>query len=135
LFELINSLLEKNPEISKRELKITRYAVVPLSPDVGLLRWVHNTDTITSLIEYYRRNIGTEVAIESIYINKKAPSRHEYDYLTMIQKLEIFEYTLQKTVKHGYDIRNILWLKSRNSEIWLDRRTTFTRSLALMSMV
>ena len=29
----------------------------------------------------------------------------------------------------------ILWLKSTNSEEWLDRRTKFTRSLAVMSMV
>ena len=29
----------------------------------------------------------------------------------------------------------MLWLKSRSSEVWLDRRTTYTRSLATMSMV
>lgn len=29
----------------------------------------------------------------------------------------------------------MLWLKSRNSEVWLDRRTTYTRSTAVMSMV
>jgi len=28
-----------------------------------------------------------------------------------------------------------MWLKSANSEIWLDRRTTFTKTLAMMSMV
>lgn len=29
----------------------------------------------------------------------------------------------------------VLWLKSRNSEVWLDRRTNYTRSTAVMSMV
>lgn len=29
----------------------------------------------------------------------------------------------------------VLWLKSRNSEVWLDRRTSYTRSAAVMSMV
>ena len=29
----------------------------------------------------------------------------------------------------------MLWLKSRNSEVWLDRRTNYTRSAAVMSMV
>lgn len=28
----------------------------------------------------------------------------------------------------------VLWLKSRNSEMWLDRRTNYTRSTAVMSM-
>lgn len=29
----------------------------------------------------------------------------------------------------------MLWLKSKNSEAWLERRTCYTRSLAVMSMV
>jgi hypothetical protein len=29
----------------------------------------------------------------------------------------------------------VLWLKSPSSEVWLDRRTNYTRSLAVMSMV
>lgn len=32
-------------------------------------------------------------------------------------------------------ILKVLWLKSTHSEDWLDRRTNYTRSLALMSMV
>jgi len=35
----------------------------------------------------------------------------------------------------GNDLDKILWLKSKSSEIWLERRTTYTRSLAVMSMV
>jgi FKBP12-rapamycin complex-associated protein len=29
----------------------------------------------------------------------------------------------------------VLWLKSRSSEVWLERRTHYTRSCAVMSMV
>lgn len=29
----------------------------------------------------------------------------------------------------------MLWLKSRSSEVWLERRTAYTRSTAVMSMV
>jgi len=35
----------------------------------------------------------------------------------------------------GEDIQKVLWVKSANSEVWLERRTSFTRSLAVMSMV
>jgi len=31
-------------------------------------------------------------------------------------------------------VLQVLWLKSRNSEVWLDRRTNYTRSTAVMSM-
>lgn len=51
----------------------------------------------------------------------------------MINKVEIFRNALEKTV--GEDIQKVLWVKSQNSEIWLERRTSYTRSLAVMSMV
>jgi FKBP12-rapamycin complex-associated protein len=35
----------------------------------------------------------------------------------------------------GNDLYEVLWIKSTNSEEWLERRTNFTRSLAVMSMV
>ena len=57
----------------------------------------------------------------------------DYDNLTLIQKVEVFEYALENTT--GQDLYKVLWLKSKNSEVWLDRRTNYTRSLAVMSMV
>ena len=47
--------------------------------------------------------------------------------------MEVFEHALENTP--GNDLARVLWLKSRSSEAWLDRRTTYTRSLATMSMV
>ena len=44
-----------------------------------------------------------------------------------------FRHTLSKTT--GQDISQVLWLKSRNSEVWLERRTCYIRSLAVMSMM
>jgi FKBP12-rapamycin complex-associated protein len=57
----------------------------------------------------------------------------DYDYLTLMQKVEVFEYALENTT--GQDLYRVLWLKSRNSESWVDRRTTYIRSLASTSMV
>lgn len=57
----------------------------------------------------------------------------DYDNLTVIQKVEVFQFAFEKT--SGQDLYRVLWLKSRNSEAWLDRRTNYTRSLAVMSMV
>lgn len=56
-----------------------------------------------------------------------------YDALTLMQKVEVFQYALDTT--DGVDLERVLWLKSTNSEVWLDRRTTYTRSVAVMSMV
>lgn len=57
----------------------------------------------------------------------------DYDHLPLIAKVEVFEYALQNT--EGNDLARVLWLKSRTSEVWLYRRTNYTRSLAVMSMV
>ncbi|KAI8439629.1 hypothetical protein MSG28_013348 [Choristoneura fumiferana] len=35
----------------------------------------------------------------------------------------------------GDDLAKLLWLKSPSSEVWFERRTNYTRSLAVMSMV
>jgi len=56
-----------------------------------------------------------------------------FDICPLPNKVEIFRYALDKTM--GEDIQKILWLKSLNSETWLERRTNYTRSLAVMSMV
>jgi len=50
-----------------------------------------------------------------------------------MQKVEVFEYALENTT--GQDLYRVLWLKSANSEHWLERRATYTRSLAVNSMV
>ena len=56
----------------------------------------------------------------------------DYDLLTVMQKVEVFTDALRRTTGKGNDLYEILWLKSTNSEEWLDRRTKFTRSLAVM---
>merc|ERR1712070_487870 len=57
----------------------------------------------------------------------------DYEDLPLLNKVEVFEQALSRT--WGQDLYKLLWLKSENSEIWLDRRTNYTRSLAVMSMV
>jgi len=60
-------------------------------------------------------------------------NKTEYYQLPAIHKLEVFEYALEQTP--GDDLERILWLNSKSSELWLDKRTAYTRSLATMSMV
>jgi len=57
----------------------------------------------------------------------------DYENLCLLQKIEVFEYALENTT--GQDLYRVLWLKSSNSEHWLERRASYTRSLAVNSMV
>ncbi|KAK1259623.1 Serine/threonine-protein kinase TOR [Acorus gramineus] len=130
LFGLVNTLLENSRKTSEKDLSIQRYSVIPLSPNSGLIGWVPHCDTLHHLIREYRE-------ARKIFLNQEhrlmlafAP---DYDHLPLIAKVEVFEHALQNT--EGNDLAKVLWLKSRTSEVWLDRRTNYTRSLAVMSMV
>ncbi|KZF22892.1 phosphatidylinositol 3-kinase tor2 [Xylona heveae TC161] len=130
LFGLVNTLLATDSECFKRHLNIQRYPAIPLSQNSGLLGWVPNSDTLHVLIREYRESRKILINIEQRIMLQMAP---DYDNLTLMQKVEVFGYALDNTT--GQDLYRVLWLKSKNSESWLDRRTNFTRSLAVMSMV
>lgn len=50
LFGLVNSMLSAERTTAERDLSIARYAVIPLSPNSGLIGWVPNCDTLHALI-------------------------------------------------------------------------------------
>ncbi|AMD21577.1 HFL279Cp [Eremothecium sinecaudum] len=130
LFGLVNTLLQHDPECFRRHLDIQKYPAIPLSPKSGLLGWVPNSDTFHVLIREYRESRKIQLNLEHRIMLQMAP---DYDNLTLLQKVEVFTYALDNT--KGKDLYKVLWLKSRSSEAWLERRTTYTRSLAVMSMV
>ncbi|EMS15353.1 FKBP12-rapamycin complex-associated protein [Entamoeba histolytica HM-3:IMSS] len=130
LFGLVNDLLASNSITSTHHLFITCYDVIPLSTMSGLIGWVPHSDTLHQLIKEYRESHNIPVDFEKRLINKICP---RFDDLPFLQKVEVFEKVLAES--SGMDLANILWLKSSSSESWIDRRTNFTRSVALMSMV
>lgn len=130
LFGLVNTLLANDPDCFKRHLDIQRFAAIPLSPSVGLLGWVPNADTFHVLIKEYREPRKIYLDVEHRIMLQMSP---DYDTLMLLEKVEVFTYALDIT--RGQDLYKVLWFKSKSSEAWLDRRTTYTRSLAVMSMV
>jgi FKBP12-rapamycin complex-associated protein len=130
LFGLCNTLLAGDSECYKRHLNIQRYPAIPLSQQSGLLGWVPNSDTLHVLIKEYRESRKILLNIEHRIMLQMAP---DYDNLTLMQKVEVFGYALDNTT--GQDLYRVLWLKSKSSEAWLERRTSYTRSLGVMSMV
>jgi len=130
LFGLCNTLLTSDSESYKRHLNIQGYPAIPLSQSSGLLGWVPNSDTLHVLIREYRESRKILLNIEHRIMLQMAP---DYDNLTLMQKVEVFGYALDNTT--GQDLYRVLWLKSKSSESWLERRTNYTRSLGVMSMV
>ena len=153
LFGLVNTLLSADQECAKRHLSIQQFSVTPLSPGAGLLGWVQHSDTLHMLIKGYRDSRKILVDIEHRLMQQvsqidgsstrsrntaeaiadRQMADESYDSLPLLHKVEVFQYALDNTT--GQDLYRILWLKSRNSEAWLERRVTYTRSLGVNSMV
>ena len=101
-------------------------------------QWVPNCDTLLGLIREYREGRGIPDMIEKYLMLRNASPGQQakpkyYTDLPILQKVEVFEAALDDTT--GKDVSKMLWLRSPSSEVWLERRTTYSRSLALMSMV
>ena len=52
-----------------------------------------------------------------------AQMAQDYDHLTLMQKVEVFEHALSNT--NGDDLAKLLWLKSPSSEVSLGLMTLF----------
>ena len=50
-----------------------------------------------------------------------------------MHKVDVCKQVLDET--SGEDLAKMLWLKSKSSDVWIERRANFTKSLAVMSVV
>eukprot|EP00172_Hildenbrandia_rubra_P000040 Plantae.Rhodophyta-Hildenbrandia_rubra.ctg10178.p1 GENE.Plantae.Rhodophyta-Hildenbrandia_rubra.ctg10178~~Plantae.Rhodophyta-Hildenbrandia_rubra.ctg10178.p1 ORF type:complete len:1219 (-),score=182.70 Plantae.Rhodophyta-Hildenbrandia_rubra.ctg10178:1597-4974(-) len=126
---LINSLLRNSEDTNLRAVKIRRYLVVALSPEAGLIELVPNMDTLHAVVKQYRESRHLLLNLEPRLMMRQVPN---YDVLPLLQKVNIFENMLQETM--GNDMACILWMRSRSSELWLERRTTYAQSLAVTNI-
>ena len=130
VFNCVNSILFLDKEASKKNILITIYPVIPLSHNTGLIGFLPNCDTISHLITEERKINHLIPNIEINCINQLYP---KYDSGTLLGKVEVF-----KEVNHitsGHELNDIIWTKSVNCESWLVRRTNYSRSLSVMSVV
>ncbi|KAI9505407.1 armadillo-type protein [Coemansia spiralis] len=130
LFGLINSLLLRDDETARRSLAIERYPVIPLSPRSGLIGYYPNCNNLYRIIEKYRKAHNQSARLEQFVAAQFAPN---YEQLSALQKVEAFEYVLAST--KGNDLQHVMWYQSPNADVWLERRTNYTRTMAVMSIV
>ena len=130
LFDLVNTILAKDNNTYKQKLFINTYAVFPLSHNAGIIGWVPNCDTLHKLIKDQRTISNTIPSVENRKVYKLYPRFETGNFLS---KVEVFKEALNET--HGTELNTVIWKKSKNCETWLNRRTNYSRSLAVMSIV
>jgi len=125
LFQFVNRMNDLD------SYKIVTYKVTPISGEVGLIGWVENCTTLYQLIRSHRVRYGIDTAIESKV--SEAEYSTQIDKLPLDKRIIAFEKGLKST--KGDDLRKILLLHSPNSELWCMRRSQYSISLAVTSMI
>ena len=126
----INSNSSINSEIVS-QTSIIRYAVIPLTKSVGLIKWVNGADTFHQLVLDNRdmKKIGRDIENQIVRQNIDIP----FISLNSIQRYEIFQ-ELSQSLK-AQEVFQMMWLKSPSAGIWMSRIQKFTTTAALMSIV
>ena len=130
LFDLVNTIMAKDNDTYNKKLFINTYAVFPLSHSAGIIGWVPNCDTLHQLIKNERASANTISSVEHRKVYKLFP---KFESGTFLGKVEVFKEALNET--HGKELNTVIYKKSKNCETWLNRRTNYSRSLAVMSIV
>ena len=130
LFILVNTILENDQSIKNKNLFIDTFSVLPLSHSTGIIGWVPNCDTLHQLIKEKREMSHFIQNNENNKLHKIYP---KYETAKFMNKVEIFKDTIKDS--KASEIKDMIWIKSKNCETWLIRRTNYSRSLAVMSMV
>ena len=130
LFDLVNIIFANDNATANKKLFIDTYTIFPISHNGGLIGWVRNCDTLHQLIKDQRMKTNTIPSIEHKKIYKLYP---KFESGIFLSKVEIFKDALNET--QGIELKTVIWERSKNCETWLNRRTHYSRSLAVMSIV
>jgi phosphatidylinositol kinase/protein kinase (PI-3 family) len=136
LFGLINSFLQHAPNAM-----VYRFPIVPLTGNSGLLGWVEHSETMHDIVSNYRRDQMQEMQME-VRVLADQFDVHQYDdflrvqwrSLMNIQRAGAIEDLFVSKDCESADLARSMWTLSPSAEVWIDRRTTYTQSLAAMSM-
>lgn len=130
-FSLINSLLNHSPVTREIGTEIVEYAIVPLSPNAGLIRWLTGADTLHQIICEQRQQQDVSQAMEFDELSEfNGGLFHD---LNIVQRLEAFYYVASKC--QASEIRDFFWARAPNAVTWLNRSRNFCITTALMSII
>lgn len=88
---LINKLMGLDPATVKKDLFVTRYSIIPLSVNTGLIGWVEECDTLNELIKEYRSDHRIKDNVEKNLYEKFS---EDFIILPLINKVEIFRHVM-----------------------------------------
>ena len=129
---MANTMLKRSAvRNSPRLAEAVTYAVIPVARRVGLIEWLDQADNIECVInEVKQRGRGGELQVVA---QQRGVKKLDWETLPHEEKVSVLAAVEQSCP--GDALQAALWLRAANSKIWIERRTAFSRSLAVMSIL
>ncbi|XP_006899108.1 PREDICTED: serine-protein kinase ATM [Elephantulus edwardii] len=132
VFQMCNTLLQRNTETRKRKLTICTYKVVPLSQRSGVLEWCTGTVPIGEFL------VNHEVGAHRRYRPKDFNANQCLKKMMDVQKKSFEEkYNTFMDVCQNFQpvFRYFCMEKFLDPAVWFEKRLAYTRSVATSSIV
>lgn len=130
-FQLVNQRFSADRRTRELGLSISRYSVIPITVNAGLIQWVTGADTLYQIVSENRKLRNVPERIEQEIMRDLVSA--DYAGLTGIQKLEMFEEV--RVLQPANELFEWMWVNAPNSQQWMYQNERYTRSLATMSVV
>eukprot|EP00754_Rhynchopus_humris_P015146 Rhum_TRINITY_DN14426_c4_g2::Rhum_TRINITY_DN14426_c4_g2_i1::g.87185::m.87185/K07203/MTOR, FRAP, TOR; serine/threonine-protein kinase mTOR len=129
---MANTMLKRSAvRNSPRLAEAVTYAVIPVARRVGLIEWLDQADNIECVInEVKQRGRGGELQVVA---QQRGVKKLDWETMPHEEKVSVLAAVEQSCP--GDALQAALWLRAANSKIWIERRTAFSRSLAVMSIL
>jgi phosphatidylinositol kinase/protein kinase (PI-3 family) len=86
----VNALLAKDRRTNRHDLSIQRYAVTPLSHNVGIVGWVPHCDTLHALIRDYRESRRILLNIEHRLMTQVSSSGYMHACMHLLYTVALY---------------------------------------------
>ncbi|KAJ1639517.1 hypothetical protein T492DRAFT_935642 [Pavlovales sp. CCMP2436] len=136
LFRTMNRVLERDGACASRGMRVGTYAVLPLSPNVGLIEWLDGTEPLKGLLrreaDRDKPHFDLPVAkYRAIYRDSQA---YTPSFARKPRETITSEYNKIVDVLPPALLRGALLARAPCAEAFLERRSTFARSLSAQSI-
>ncbi|KAF7726030.1 Serine/threonine-protein kinase smg1 [Apophysomyces ossiformis] len=159
LLNVTNGLLKEDKLIAARQLRSRTYSVIPLSDHCGMIQWVHDATPLLSLYKQWQKqeqiahmlstNDKPEEGVPQrllrrpveIFMDKVAQALRSEGLRVTANRRHWPKHILKKVFLElqretpGDLLSKELWYSSSDPSEWLRKSTSFSRSLAVMSML
>lgn len=142
LFTILNSLLEKDIEASKRSLLVRTYRIIPLSPFSGIMQFVSNTMQLKDVLVEREKSTATRGARKSLH-ERYRPNDLKHGEVSS----SAFAYKKSHELPQRLKVLRKVWHRIQpvfhfffleqwpDPTEWFSHQQAYSRSVAVMSIV